>query len=105
MGNRAMRPAEIYPQVRRIAPDLIVYAGDLRWRALATLGLGQGLFTADNDTGPDHANHAEHGIFIMHGTDHAPGYRDGLSIYDVAPTLHAVLGLAADPGHRGRLIT
>jgi predicted AlkP superfamily phosphohydrolase/phosphomutase len=105
MGTRAMRPSEIYPQVRRIAPDLIVYVGGLRWRALATLGLGQGLFTADNDTGPDHANHAEHGIFILKGSEHAPGFRQGLSIYDVAPTLHTVLGLKTDPGHRGRSIT
>lgn len=104
MGTVTMRPSEVYPRVRRIAPDLIVYAGALRWRALATLGLGRGLFTEDNDTGPDHANHAEHGIFILHGTGHRPGFREGLSIYDVAPTLHAVLGLEAGPGHRGRSI-
>lgn len=104
LGTVAMRPAEIYPQVRRIAPDLIVYAGGLRWRTLATVGLSQGLFTADNDTGPDHANHAEHGIFILSGSGHEPGPREGLSIYDVAPTLHEVLQLAPGAGHRGRAI-
>ncbi len=104
LGTRALRPSEVYPRVRRIAPDLIVYVGDLRWRALATLGLGQGLFTSDNDTGPDHANHAEHGIFILHGSGHDPGFRADLSIYDVAPTMGAVLGLEAGPGHRGRPI-
>ena len=104
LGTRVMRPSAVYPQVRRIAPDLIVYVGNLRWRALATLGLGQGLFTADNDTGPDHANHAEHGIFMLHGTDRPAGFLDEVSIYDVAPTLHDVLGLPRQPGHRGRLV-
>lgn len=104
MGTRAMRPSEVYPRVTGVAPDLIVYFGDLRWRALATLGLGQGLYTEDNDTGPDHANHAERGIFLLSGTDLAPGRRDELSIYDVAPTLHSLLGLAPESEHRGRLI-
>ena len=99
-----MRPSTVYPQVRRIAPDLIVYVGNLRWRALATLGLGQGLFTTENDTGPDHANHAEHGIFLLHGTDRRSGFREDLSIYDVAPTLHDVLSLPPQRGHRGRPI-
>lgn len=104
MRNRAMRPSEVYPQVHGIAPDLIVYLGELRWRALATLGLGPGLYTADNDTGPDHANHAQHGIFMLAGGGHDSGSRSGLSLYDVAPTLHELLGLPADPAHRGQPI-
>ncbi|WP_263247616.1 alkaline phosphatase family protein [Saccharopolyspora rosea] len=104
MGNRAMRAAELYPVVNGIAPDLIVYLGDLRWRALATLGLGEGLFTVDNDTGPDHANHAEQGVFLLAGTELDPGPRDGLSLYDVAPTLHSLLGLPTSPHHRGAVV-
>jgi predicted AlkP superfamily phosphohydrolase/phosphomutase len=102
MGNRALRPEQVYPVVNGIAPDLIVYLGDLRWRALATLGLGQGLYTADNDTGPDHANHADQGIFMLANTGLEAGHRPDLSLYDVAPTLHDLLGLPADPAHRGR---
>jgi predicted AlkP superfamily phosphohydrolase/phosphomutase len=101
MHNRAMRPAEVYPVVRGIAPDLIVYLGELRWRALATLGLGTGLYTTDNDTGPDHANHAENGIFLLADGTRDGGPRSGLSLYDVAPTLHELLGLAPHPAHSG----
>jgi predicted AlkP superfamily phosphohydrolase/phosphomutase len=101
MGNRAMRPAEVYPEVTGVPPDLIVYLGNLRFRALATLGLGQGLYPADNDTGPDHANHAEHGLLVLHGTGHSPGRRENMSIYDISPTLHEFFGLAAPHGQHG----
>ena len=105
MGTRAMRPRDVYPETHGIAPDLIVYLGNLRWRALGTLGLGQGLYTTENDTGPDHANHAEQGLFLLYGSDRPHGYREGMSIYDVAPTLHELLGLAAQPGQRGFVIS
>src|SRR4029453_13424685 len=56
MGAGAFRPEELYPEVRGVAPDLIVYFGALRWRAVGSLGLEQGLYTFENDTGPDDAN-------------------------------------------------
>jgi predicted AlkP superfamily phosphohydrolase/phosphomutase len=94
MGTRALRPGELYPEVRGIAPDLLVYFGNLRWRALATLGMGQGLYTSENDTGPDHANHSDTGIFALCGPGIAAGQVNDLSLYDVAPTLRELLGLA-----------
>jgi predicted AlkP superfamily phosphohydrolase/phosphomutase len=104
LGTRVMRPEQIYPEVAGFPPDLVVYAGNLRYRALATLGLGQGLFTVDNDTGPDHANHAEHGIVMLHGMGVDPGRRDDLSIYDISPTLHEYFGLGDQPALGGRPI-
>ena len=104
MGNRAYRPEEIYPEVAGIAPDLIVYFGDLRWRAVGALGLEQGLYTFDNDTGPDDANHAELGFFALSGPRVTPGYRRDLCIYDVAPTLQELLDLPAPSGQRGRVV-
>ncbi len=99
-----LRPGELYPEVRGVAPDLIVYFGDLRWRAVGSLGLGQGLYTFENDTGPDDANHSEQGVLVLAGEGVAHGRQDGLSIYDVAPTLQALLGLPATPGQRGRVL-
>ncbi|GAA3009960.1 alkaline phosphatase family protein [Streptomyces fulvorobeus] len=93
MGTRALRPEQLYPEVNGIAPDLLVYVGNLRWRALATLGMGQGLYTTENDTGPDHANHGDTGIFLLDSPGVTPGPADGLSLYDVAPTLRELLGL------------
>jgi predicted AlkP superfamily phosphohydrolase/phosphomutase len=104
MGTRAFRPQELYPEVRGAAPDLIVYFGDLRWRAVGSLGLGQGLYTFENDTGPDDANHASQGVFMLAGDGLPTGRADDLSIYDVAPTLQSLFGLPAPPGQRGRVL-
>ena len=87
-----------------IAPDLIVYLGNLRWRSVGTLGLGTGLYTFENDTGPDDANHAEYGVFALSGAGLPTGRRDDASIYDVAPTLQRILGLSAPSGQRGRVL-
>ena len=104
MGTRAFRPEEVYPEVRGVAPDLIVYFGDLRWRAIGSLGLGEGLYTFENDTGPDDANHAEQGVFVLHGDGVGRGFRSDLSLYDVAPTLQALSGLPPRPRQRGKVV-
>jgi predicted AlkP superfamily phosphohydrolase/phosphomutase len=90
--------------VQGVAPDLIVYFGGLGWRAVGSLGLGHGLYTFDNDTGPDDANHDRHGVMVVAGDGLERGRRDDLSIYDVAPTLQALLGLPGPPGQRGRAL-
>jgi predicted AlkP superfamily phosphohydrolase/phosphomutase len=103
MGTRALRPEDVYPEVRGIAPDLIVYFGNLRWRSVGMLGLGT-LYTFENDTGPDDANHAEHGVFLLTGPGLPVGHADDLSLYDVAPTLQAMLDLPRVPSQRGRVL-
>ena len=50
-----------------VAPDLLVYFGDLAWRAVGTVGGEDGVHTFENDTGPDDANHAQDGLLIMAG--------------------------------------
>lgn len=105
MGNRALLPEDEYPEVNGIAPDLIVYFGDLRWRAAGTLGLGTGLYTFTNDTGPDDANHAQYGVFALSGDGLDVGYREDLSLLDVAPTLQSLLGLPPVATQRGRILT
>jgi predicted AlkP superfamily phosphohydrolase/phosphomutase len=81
-----------------------VYFGELRWRAIGTLGMGHGFYTFKNDTGPDDANHSEFGIFALQGDGLPTGFHDDLSIFDVAPTLQSVLGLSPPPGQRGRAL-
>jgi predicted AlkP superfamily phosphohydrolase/phosphomutase len=104
MGTRALRPEDLYPEVRGVAPDLIVYFGNLRWRSVGSVGLDGGLYTFDNDTGPDEANHAEQGVFLLAGDGLPTGQRDDLAIYDVAPTLQSLFGLPGQPGQRGRVL-
>ncbi|MCC6488431.1 MAG: alkaline phosphatase family protein [Candidatus Hydrogenedentes bacterium] len=101
MGNRVLKPEQVYRTVNGIAPDLLVYAGDLSLRAIGTLG-HRGLFTQENDTGPDDANHDIHGVFIL---DERRGASAGplveVKILDVAPTLLDLLGIEAPGDFQG----
>jgi predicted AlkP superfamily phosphohydrolase/phosphomutase len=102
MGNRALRPEELYPEVRGVSPDLLVYFGELRWRSVGSLGLDSGWYTFENDTGPDDANHAHDGIFVLSSTDAAVGPVEDRSLLDVAPTLQTLLRLSAPAGQSGQ---
>jgi predicted AlkP superfamily phosphohydrolase/phosphomutase len=106
IGSKAYRPEDIYRKVNGVAPDLIVYFGNLSWRSVGAVGMG-GIHTFENDTGPDEANHDWHGIFIL-TTNGAPaplrGPQDGVTIYDIAPTLLRLLGQPVPDGLAGRAI-
>ncbi|MBV9708345.1 MAG: alkaline phosphatase family protein [Chloroflexi bacterium] len=105
LGNRVFTPQQLYRSVRGIPPDLIVYFGDLAWRSVGTVG-GNELYTAENDTGPDDANHAQYGMFIFHDPHH-PGngkWLEGAQIYDVLPTLLQRYGIEAPKGVRGKVL-
>ena len=99
------KPEESYAQVRNIAPDLIVYFGDLAWRSVGSVG-NRSVFTYENDTGPDDANHAQNGIFILHDPSQDLGGREllGLEIMDVAPTILDLMGLPVPRDMRGKVI-
>jgi predicted AlkP superfamily phosphohydrolase/phosphomutase len=105
MGTRVFKPEEIYPVVNGIAPDLIVYFGDLRWRSVGSVGIGS-IHTFENDTGPDDANHSQHGIFIMGVPGmNVSGKVSGLHIMDVAPTVLKLLGVSVPDDMEGKVIT
>jgi predicted AlkP superfamily phosphohydrolase/phosphomutase len=102
MKTVAYIPSETYTTVRGIAPDLIVLFGDLLWRAVGSIG-HDALHTFDNDTGPDDANHAQHGIFILQngaGSREAEGHQ----LMDIAPTLLEIMGLPIPEDMQGRAI-
>ena len=102
LGTKVLKPQDVYPEVRGVAPDLIVYFGDLEWRSVGTVG-NPSLFTYENDTGPDGANHARDGVFAMAGAPHQPSGRvDGLSLVDVGPTILSIYDIAAPEGAVGR---
>jgi predicted AlkP superfamily phosphohydrolase/phosphomutase len=103
IGTRAFRPQELWREQRGIAPDLIVYFGDLGWRSNGSVGHGRH-WTFDNDTGPDDANHDRYGICVIAGPDIPSGQRDDLAIYDIAPTILALLGLPPTERMRGRVL-
>ena len=105
LGNpiptKVFRPEDVYPEIKGVAPDLIVHFGDLYWRAVGTVGGDEGLHTFDNDTGPDDANHAQHGMFILRAPGVEPGLREGAHLLDIAPTVLEMLGQPVPPAMRG----
>ena len=104
IGTRAFRPEDVYPEVRNVAPDLIVYFGDLAWRSVGSIG-GGNVLTYENDTGPDDANHAQYGIFIMRDPDAAPrGRLEGIDILDCAPTILGLMGVPAPADMQGKTV-
>jgi predicted AlkP superfamily phosphohydrolase/phosphomutase len=100
-----LKPQNVYPEVRGVAPDLIVYFGDLDWRSVGTVAMGDvdGVFTYENDTGPDGANHDRTGVFMMKGL---PGQKDGqvegLKLIDVGPSIMKLYGIDTPEGASGR---
>ena len=99
--TKVFRPDDVYPEIKGVAPDLIVHFGDLYWRAVGTVGGDEGLYTLDNDTGPDDANHPQHGMFILRAPGVEPGLREGAHLLDVAPTVLELLGQPVPPAMRG----
>ena len=101
MGNKALKPEEIYESSNGVAPDLIVIFGGLRWRSVGSLGHG-GVYTFENDTGPDEANHAEKGIFIMtNAPGQETGTKEGLHLWDVHSTILDIFDLEPAQGALG----
>ncbi len=100
MGNVAFRPESQYRSVKGVAPDLIVIFGDLHWRSVGTIGNPE-VYTFENDTGPDDANHAQQGMYILSHASIKPGRADA-SLYDVTPTILKLLGHPMPPDLVGR---
>ncbi len=95
MATQIFRPEEIYRTVRGVAPDLMVYFDDLFWRAVGTVGY-DGIYTFENDTGPDDANHAQKGIFIEAlAGDAGRGMIEDWDILDMPPRFLRAAGFAA----------
>ncbi|MBK8913900.1 MAG: alkaline phosphatase family protein [Phycisphaerales bacterium] len=100
MGTRVYRPEDVYRRVNGVPPDLIVIFGDLHWRSVGTIG-NPDIYTFENDTGPDDANHAQMGMHILCAPG-VPAGRLDASLYDVAPTILTMLDLPQPEGLRGR---
>jgi predicted AlkP superfamily phosphohydrolase/phosphomutase len=102
IGNKVYKPDEVYRDVAGVAPDLIVYFGDLEWRSVGQIGTGD-IFTYENDTGPDGANHDRTGVLVMTGAPGQPhGAQEPRRLIDVGPSILSLFGLPAFDGAEGR---
>ena len=102
MGTVAHRPQDLYAEIKGVPPDLICIFGELRWRSVGSLG-ADSVYTFENDTGPDDANHAQEGLYVVcHSSLEPRGCHDDANLYDVAPTILKMLSLPVPPHMRGR---
>jgi predicted AlkP superfamily phosphohydrolase/phosphomutase len=102
IGSVAHKPEEIYQEVKRIAPDLIVYFGNLNWRSVGSLGMNR-IHTTENDTGSDDANHAQEGLYIWHDpSSQGLGLGPRQHLMDVAPTILRQLGVPVPGDMQGK---
>jgi predicted AlkP superfamily phosphohydrolase/phosphomutase len=101
IGTKVFKPEDIYPEVNGVAPDLIVHFGDLLWRSVGTIGGDEGVHTFENDTGPDDANHAQEGLFILAGARIPAAGRTDAHLLDIAPTVLELLGIDRPGSMRG----
>jgi predicted AlkP superfamily phosphohydrolase/phosphomutase len=106
IGTVAFKAQDIYHKVRNVPPDLIIYWGNLLWRSVGSFGHG-GIYTFENDTGPDDCNHAANGMFILYDPRQSGGGREivGRELMDVAPTILDLMGVKVPADMQGgRLI-
>jgi predicted AlkP superfamily phosphohydrolase/phosphomutase len=102
LGTKVFKPQDVYPEVRGVAPDLIVYFGDLSWRSVGSVG-NRSIYTYENDTGPDGANHDRNGVWAMAGLPgQATGQITGLNLVDVGPSILSLYDIDAPEGAVGR---
>ncbi len=102
LGNKVFKPQDVYHAVRGVPPDLIVYFGGLNWRSVGSLGFDS-IYTFENDTGPDDANHAEYGIVMIREKNGTRGKAmQGAKIFDISATILDRLGLPVPADMHGK---
>ncbi|MBU6996739.1 MAG: alkaline phosphatase family protein [Theionarchaea archaeon] len=93
LKTKAFRPEDIYTGKHvSEAPDLIVYFGDLYWRATESVG-HDSIYSFETEIGPDDCVHAQKGIFILKDPEErVSGRKENLNIMDFAPTVLDLMG-------------
>jgi predicted AlkP superfamily phosphohydrolase/phosphomutase len=105
LKNQVFKPEAVYQSVKGAAPDLMVYFGDLHWRCVGGIGYGQHT-TFENDTGPDDANHAQEGMFILYQPKkQGRGQSEAYQLMDVAPTVLSLMGLPVPKLMQGKVMS
>lgn len=104
-NTSVFKPQQVYQKVRGVAPDLIVYFDHLAWRSIGSVGGGE-LYTTENDTGADDANHAQYGMMIFYDPKTPSGGQtiEAAQLYDILPTLLHRYGLTPPAGLRGKVL-
>lgn len=103
LGTKVFKAEQLYKIKRGIAPDLFAYFGNLAWRSAGTVGSGS-IYTFENDTGPDDANHGQYGVFIAKPATGNSVKLEGIEIQDIAPTILRLFELPIPTDMEGKVI-
>jgi predicted AlkP superfamily phosphohydrolase/phosphomutase len=101
IGTVAYKPEELYAERNGVPPDLLVYFGDLFWRSIGLVGTNA-VHMLENDTGPDDANHAPDGLYLLAAPGVEAGPGEERELRDIAPTLLTLLGEPVPADMEGR---
>jgi predicted AlkP superfamily phosphohydrolase/phosphomutase len=95
LATKSFLPAQLYRACNGVPPDLLIYFDGLQWRSAGSVGFNA-IHTFANDSGPDDANHSREGIFVMSDPQNSGNSRvvSATSLYDIAPTILQVFGMA-----------
>lgn len=103
MATQVLKPKDVYtgPYVDR-SPDLVVYFGDLCWRATEDVG-HDSIYSFETERGPDDAVHDRYGMLILRWPGCPAGVEvQGARLLDGAPTLLDLLGLPVPADMEGK---
>jgi predicted AlkP superfamily phosphohydrolase/phosphomutase len=105
LDTKVTTPEKLYNGVvNGEAPDLMVHFDNLAYRSAGTIGHNS-IYLSENDTGPDDAMHDWDGIFILWDPNTQAGRElQGLTIYDVAPTILHLMGESIPKTMEGNII-
>jgi predicted AlkP superfamily phosphohydrolase/phosphomutase len=103
IGNQVFKPQELYRRINGIPPDLLVYFSGLSRRSIGNVGMNT-IFTFKSGIGPDGANHARNGVFIIKGENIKPEKKELINILDVVPTVLKRMGMSVPEDVGGGVI-
>jgi predicted AlkP superfamily phosphohydrolase/phosphomutase len=73
-----------------------VYFGNLAWRSVGSIG-NPAIHVFENDTGPDDANHAQNGMYILGQPNGQGGSEADRTWRAIAPTMLEIMGVDVPP--------
>jgi len=102
-GVKIYLPAALYATVRGVAPDLLAICTRPGWRPSRLIGRGSP-WVHTGATPMDAAYESSSGLFVIYDPHNLSGGREltGATIYDIVPTLLALLGQPIPSRLRGR---
>ena len=103
LGTKVLKPQDVYPEVRGVAPDLIVYFGDLAWRSVGSVGNREHLHLRERHRARRRQPRSQRRLRDGRPARASrPARSTGLNLVDVGPSILSLYGIDAPEGAVGR---